>query len=103
MRSASASAAFTIDSACSRWTCADWGRAGRAGTTAAGSGGSCWKEKSLAGLPFVVPAGAVSSVVGMPGPGAANGRPLYELLIGVVLRAPDRERTGFLELADDGD
>src|SRR4051812_15483171 len=75
MRSASARAAFTIDSACSRWVCADCARLGRNGPTDAGSGGNCWKSK--AGL--------------------------YELVIVVVLRAPDPQRPGLLELADGAD
>src|SRR6266704_2291920 len=90
MRSASARAAFRIDSACSRCPCADCGRARRGGRATAGSGGSCWKANP-------------SSVAGMPGPGVATGLPLDELVIFVVLRAPDRERARLLELPDGGD
>src|SRR5437764_11738033 len=80
MRSASASAAFTIDSACSAWPGAAVARGARTGCAPAGSGGSCSNAN-----------------VG----GAEGG--LYELLIVVLVRAPDYERTGVLELADGGD
>src|SRR6266576_4508399 len=73
MRSASASAALTIDSACARWS---WGASGR--PAPAGCGGSWWNAK----------------------PWSAG---LDELLIVVVLRAPDHERAGVLELANHGD
>src|SRR4051794_40789295 len=76
MRSASARAAFTIDSACSRRSCAE--RMPCPAAAGAGSGGSWGKANpSRAGL--------------------------NELLIVVLLRAADRERPRLLELADGGD
>src|SRR2546429_9786940 len=78
MRSASASAAFTIDSACSRWPCGEPARGAYARGVDGGSGGSCGKAN----------------------PSSAT---LDELLIVVLLRTPDHERAGVLELADGGD
>src|SRR5690349_17540760 len=105
MRSASARAAFTIDSACSLWVCAGCVRLARNAAAPAGSGGSCGKAKpSTTGLPFGASAGSASTVADMPDPGASNGRGSDELLIVVLFAAAaDHDRAGVLELADDGD
>src|SRR2546422_11522164 len=78
MRSASARAAFTIDSACSRRSCEGCERVLRAGAAEAGSGGSCGNANP-------------SSVA------------LDELFIVVILRAANSERARLLEPADGAD